>query len=302
VLERFTGEGGHRRLVDALCRQTVVQGDVDVAAELADVVELREYAAGSVLIEQGGDDNDLLLLLVGAVAILVNGREVATRVAEQHVGEMAVVDPKARRAATVVATEATVVGWVSEAAFSALAHRHTRLWRNLACELADRLRQRNELVRQRNEVARVFVGSSRESLEVANAVQAGLATDPFLVTVWTNGVFGPSEFPIEALERVAVESDFAILILGPDDEVLSRDMESLAPRDNVVFELGLFIGAAGRLRVFLLVPHGLEIKIPTDLLGVTPIWYSPDDSVDVSVRLQPACEQLRRAISERGPR
>ena len=59
--------------------------------------------------------------------------------------------------------------------------------------------------------------------------------------LWTDGVFVASQFPIIALEKQVREADFAILVLGPDDKVLSRNERSDAPRDNVILELGLFI-------------------------------------------------------------
>ena len=209
---------------------------------------------------------------------------------------MALVDPKARRSAAVVALEDSVVARIAEPEFSVLANENPIIWKNLSCELADRLRQRNVLVRQRNDVARIFIGSSRESLDIADSLQLGLARDPFIVSVWTNGVFGPSLFPIEALERVAAESHFAILVLGPDNRVISRRHENLAPRDNVILELGLFIGAAGRRRVFLVIPEGLDVKIPTDVLGVTPVKYSTDASLGLA-RFERACSEIRDAVT-----
>ena len=301
MLERFAGDAGARRLAEALRRQSLMHGVGDIASTVAGQTEVVFVDAGAILIEQGSSSDNLYFILVGEFTIMVNGREVARRRAEQHVGEMALIDPKARRSATVIALEDSVVARISERDFATIADGNPNLWKNLSCELANRLRQRNELVRQRNEIARVFIGSSRESLDIANALQLGLARDPFIVTVWTNGVFGPSEFPIEALERVATESDFAILVLGPDDRVISRKRKNFAPRDNVIFELGLFIGAAGRLRVFLLIPEGLDVKIPTDVLGVIPVRYSADTSNNSS-RLERACSEIRSAIVLRGPR
>jgi predicted nucleotide-binding protein len=302
MIERFTGSDGRRVLIDALLSQTLVRGAQDIALDLANAAELVGYEAGNLLIEQSAADNDLYLILSGSFSILVNGREVAQRSAHQHVGEMAVIDPSSRRAASAIALEESVVARITEPSFAEIANRYPELWRGIACELGDRLRQRNELVRQRNPVPRVFIGSSAESLDVANGIQAGLAHDRFIVTVWTNGVFGPSDFSIEALERAAAETDFAIQVLGPDDHVMSRSQGSLAPRDNVILELGLFIGALGRSRVFLLLPEGLDVKIPTDLLGVTPLVYPTGGPGDLSSRLGPCCTQLRSVIVNRGPR
>jgi predicted nucleotide-binding protein len=302
MLDRFSGVEGRRRLRDALSRQSAVHGSLDVAESLAACCELRLIDAGAVLIEQGASDNNICFIVTGSFAIIVNGRELARRHAEQHVGEMALVDPKARRSATVVALEPSVVALVSEPDFAAIADSNPSLWKNLAVELGDRLRQRNTFVRQRNELPHVFVGSSVESLDVANGVQARLARNPFVLSVWTNDVFGPSQFAIEALERVAAESDFAILVLGPDDRVTSRHHQNLVPRDNVILELGLFIGALGHERVFLLTPKSVNIKIPTDVLGVMPVAYSVDTRIDLLKRLKDPCLKLREAISALGPR
>ena len=290
-----------RRVVEAMRRQSLMCGSTEIASTVAQRAEVLFVETGTVLVEQGSFGDDIYFILAGAFTIIVNGREIAQRRAEQHIGEMALIDPKARRSATVVAFEDSVIARISEPEFANIADQNPSLWKNLSCELADRLRQRNDLVLKRNDIPRVFIGSSRESLDIANAVQQGLARDPFIVTVWTNSVFGPSEFPIEALERVALESDFAVLVLGPDDRVISRKHENLAPRDNVVFELGLFIGAAGRRRVFLLIPQGLDVKIPTDILGITPVHYPADASAG-PLRLDHACSEIRTAITLLGPR
>src|SRR5579883_1263794 len=253
MLERFIGSEGRRRLADALARQSTLIGSSESASSLAQCCEVQTLGAGGVILEQGASDNHLYFILSGSFSVLVNGREVARRFAEQHVGEMAMIDPKARRSATVLALEESVVARISEPDFATLATVTPLLWKNLAVELADRLRQRNRLVGMRNDLPHIFLGSSKESLVIADGIQAGLARDPYVVTVWTNGVFGPSQFPIQALERTAQESDFAALVLGPDDHITSRDEENFGPRDNVILELGLFIGAFGHERVFLLV-------------------------------------------------
>jgi predicted nucleotide-binding protein len=97
------------------------------------------------------------------------------------------------------------------------------MWRGLAKELAQRLRQRNQLVRSRNEKPHVFIGSSAESIAVANKIQSGLAHDPFIVQVWTNHVFGASEFSLESLESVVETADFAVLVFSPDDQLIVRE-------------------------------------------------------------------------------
>ncbi len=112
---------------------------------------------------------------------------------------------------------------------------------------------------------RVFIGSSTEDTAIARALHAGLTSfcEPNL---WTFD-FGPSEATIEALEEQLTLNDCAVLIAGASDRVTSRGRDALAPRDNVLFELGLFMGALGRHRCFLPMPSEENIKLPSDLFG-----------------------------------
>lgn len=70
------------------------------------------------------------------------------------------------------------------------------------------------------------------------------------VTVWHQGVFGPSGGSLESLVEMAPTFDFAVLVLTPDDVVTKRDKSKNAPRDNVLLELGLFIGILGEGSLF----------------------------------------------------
>ena len=302
MIGRFSGPQGQRLLTDAIAQQPIVYGNYNLAGKLATLAELVSCDHGCCLIKQNSPENDLYLIITGKFSVTVNGREVAQRKAGEHVGEMALIDPKAHRCASVVASEPSVVAKVTEACFAELAAEHPELWRGLARELGDRLRQRNSLVRQCNERVRLFVGSSTETLQIANAIQAGLAHDAVTVTVWTNHVFGPSKFFLESLEDATQNADFAVLVVGPDDKVTSRGEDLDAPRDNVIFELGLFMGAVGRRRVFIVMPRGGELKIPTDLLGLNPITYALGDPKDLAERIGPVCTELRNVINDLGPR
>ena len=114
MIKRFSGSTGKRVLIDAISQQTVVHGNQDLAAQLADIAEPIAYETGSRLILQNATDNDLYLILTGQFSIQVNGREVARRGAGQHVGEMALIDPKAKRSASVIACEDSVVAKIAE--------------------------------------------------------------------------------------------------------------------------------------------------------------------------------------------
>lgn len=305
MLTRFEGDGGRQCLVAAIRLQQIVGDDEAIAAEIAEVAELLVFGAAtteSVVIRQGASDNDIFLLVTGRVSVQINGREVATRTPGQHVGEMALIDPRAARSATVIATEPTILAKITEPAFSKLAHKYPQLWRRLALELADRLRQRGRFLTPPNEKPAVFIGSSAETLAVARQIQSALAHDPMLVSVWTDGVFRASRAAVESLLEAVRKSDFAVLVLAPEDTVISREVEKMAPRDNCIFELGLFMGALGRERVFIAKPRGEDIKMPSDLLGITPLEYAPGTPDSLPARIAPICTEIRQAVVRLGPK
>ena len=300
MINRFRDAEGHKRLISVLRKQIIIQGNENLSTELASQAEILQFESGDELITQDDVDNDIYFILAGRLAIVVKGREVAIRNSGQHVGEMVLVDPSARRAASVVAIEQTVVAKISEASLRRLADKYPRIWQLIAGELAERLRQRNRLVAATNPRPVVFIGSSKESLPIAEAIQSNLEYDDLIARLWTDGVFGASQFVITELEKQVQEADFAVLVLGPDDEVVSRDEKSDAPRDNVIFELGLFMGALSHERTFMIVPRDSDIKIPTDLLGLIPLSYKPDDSNNLETSLETVCNQLRNIINTAG--
>ena len=148
----------------------------------------------------------------------------------------------------------------------------------------------------------LFVGCSTEALPIARMIQSKFEYDPVVVKAWTDGIFTPSSFPIESLEQVLPTIDFAALILSPDNAVTSRDATTAAPRDNITFELGLFMGALGHSRTFLIYPRGIDMKIPTDLTGITPLTYTQGAEEDLPAAIASACNAMRTTIRSAGPR
>jgi CRP/FNR family transcriptional regulator, cyclic AMP receptor protein len=300
---RFEGDEGRRRLLELLMDQRAVGHDEALARRLADAADIREHAEHEVLILQGDGGNDVAFLLMGSVDILVNEQPVASRSAGEHVGEMAAIDLKAKRSATVRAREAAVAAWVPEAKLAAIAQEHPSLWRGFARMLGDRLRERGRLVRSRNAKPRVFVGSSVEGLAVAQALQKGLSHDPVLVRVWPDDVFAPSSYTANDLLAEAERSDFAVFVIRGDDVTKSRGAEAVSPRDNVIFELGLFMGALGRERTLVVRPRGAGLKVPSDLLGLRALDY--DDTVpppDLAAVLGTVCTEIREVARRLGAR
>ena len=302
MLQRFCGPDGRIQLVEALRLQPIVGDDTTIAEAICECAELAFFRPGSNIIEESGPDNDLYFILAGVVSIRVSGREIAVRTAGQHIGEMALLDPGQPRSAATVADGEVVVARIPAAAFAVLADANPRMWRNAARVLAERLRHRNRFVPPANPRPVMFVGCSTKALPIGRAIQSALEHGPIMVRVWTDDTFKASQFPVESLERELAKVDFAALVLSPDDTVISRDAAAEAPRDNLVFELGLFMGALGHSRTFLLHPRGSGIKIPTDLSGFTPLTYHTGSDVPNSVAVVSACEEMRAAILASGPR
>jgi CRP/FNR family transcriptional regulator, cyclic AMP receptor protein len=267
----------HSHLLEALQRQTIASGDKEVADRLSAVAVIEPFEPGQVLIHQGRTDTDIFLILAGGVIVSPNGRDDTTRSVHNHVGEMATIDPTVRRSATVRASEPTVVARVREEDFSKIANDYPFVWRRLAMELSERLRQRASGVQIRRATSRLFIASSSEALRLAMPLRDKLMSPDLDVKVWTEGIFTPGSTNIEALEEELDRADFAAVLLSPDDRVLSRWRLSKAPRDNLILELGLFIGAIGRRRAIMVYPRAAKLKLPSDLLGVTPIKYSGMD-------------------------
>lgn len=147
---------------------------------------------------------------------------------------------------------------------------------------------------------RAFIGSSVEGLSIAYAVQQNLLHNAE-ITVWDQGVFELSSTTIESLSKALDSNDFGIFVFSPDDTIKMRGSESASVRDNVLFEMGLFIGKLGRERVFFLVPDSDGPNIPTDLLGVTPAKFETkrtDNSMQAATGA--ACHQIRLQIEQLG--
>jgi CRP/FNR family transcriptional regulator, cyclic AMP receptor protein len=268
----------------ALKIQPIFQSNSAAVASVARKCLVESLSKGATIIRQGGKDTDLIFILKGSVEILIRNRNHIVRKAGTHVGEMAAIDPTAKRSATVRAIEATDIARISERDFSKIADRWPNLWRQLALELANRVRDHTQKITSKNLSAQIFIGSSSESMATAGKIKSQLSKKFPKTRVWYQAVFGASETYIESLESESRRSDFALLILSPDDKVFSRGKASKAPRDNVIFELGLFMGAIGRKRTFLVSPHGEKLKLPSDLEGITRVQYTKAN--------------LRKAVSE----
>jgi len=301
ILPRLSGVAGTNKLIEILQATQIVSGDENIAKELVSAGSIEEIRIGKNIIIQGNTDNDIYIIISGKFDIRINERKIASRFPGQTIGEMALIDSVALRSATVEATEKSIVLRITETKFVEIANKYPGIWRRLAVELAARLRQRNAYVKQPRSQPVIFIASSSEGLEVAQRIKKKFDVDPFITNIWTDGVFKPSSTAIEDLVNSLENSDYAIIVITPDDIVTSRSITKSSPRDNVLFEFGLFIGSLGRERTFFIHEKGLDIKIPSDLLGVNGIIYNPGKKNSINQRITPCIEIIRKRINELGP-
>ena len=153
----------------------------------------------------------------------------------------------------------------------------------------------------------LFIGSSVESLPVADALQAQLsyAAD---VNVWNQGVFGLGQYALEALLQAIKEFDFGVFIFAADDTIEMRGSRYLVARDNVVLELGMFAGTLGRQRTFIVLQRTAEpIHLPSDLHGITSAIFDwaagqsfTNNNMKLSGAIGPAAQAIRVAMDRVG--
>jgi len=141
---------------------------------------------------------------------------------------------------------------------------------------------------------RIFLGSSGKQEKLLQALTRGLE-DVAQVEPWTTS-FNPGTTTLERLLELAHQVDFAAFVFAHDDwttqdpKASSSEDGQASPRDNVVFEAGLFGGTLGMRRTFIL--HAQGAKLPSDLFGLTCIRYEGTTPAEIRVLNQ----KLRKAI------
>jgi hypothetical protein len=146
---------------------------------------------------------------------------------------------------------------------------------------------------------RIFLGSSGMQEKLMQALTRGLE-EVAHVDPWTTS-FNPGTTTLSRLLELTHEVDFAAFAFARDDWTTpslpaspSPGSGQASPRDNVVFEAGLFGGVLGMRRTFIL--HASGTKLPSDLLGLTCIRYGETTPSEMRVINQ----KLRKAIESEG--
>jgi hypothetical protein len=147
------------------------------------------------------------------------------------------------------------------------------------------------------------VGSSREAHRAAQAL-ANRLREVASPKVWPQ-VFTLSQTTIESLVKEAPTFDFAVFILSGEDFRRSRGVKARVPRDNIIFEIGLFMGVLGRDRVFLVKRSDVKVDLPSDFLGITTADYnepSTNSTLDWDSELGFASSRISDVIERLGTR
>ena len=129
----------------------------------------------------------------------------------------------------------------------------------------------------------LIIFSSSEQLPLANKMQQIFYQKGVTCKVWEDDFFKPSTYTLENFKNLTNEYRKAIVILGKDDCIKSRGKQYLAPRDNVLLELGICIGSLQLKNTFIVYPEG--VKFPSDLFGVTSVSFSDSGKVDLIAKV-----------------
>ncbi len=282
-MNKMPGNYNARELEQALLDQSICCHNREIAKWFVEQgIREEKVKKGTILIrENDTDDRDLFCITAGRFAIDVGGNIVQYREKHIHIGEMAMI-LKDGRTATAQAVEDSIVIRIPEELMWKAYKQFPEIWEPIAKTLCDRLHQRRKFFRVRNDIPRVFIGSSGASLRVAKKLSAllkkqlvGLA----IIEVWEEPqIFTPSAVIINRLTEKAKNSDFGIFIFAADDKTNIKGNDNAVPRDNVIFEGGMFTATCGLSRTFFVCEKGKDLHIPTDLAGVTYLDFSRDVS------------------------
>ncbi len=140
---------------------------------------------------------------------------------------------------------------------------------------------------------RVFIGSSKEGISIANIVKEYFETE-YECFLWTDDIFKYNDNFLETLMKEASLFDFGFMIFTKDDIIKSRGVSTTTARDNVIFEYGLFLGRLGRDKAYVI--KDVNIKLPTDLLGISLADF---DSDNLNESLTKSLKKLKLEIQEK---
>lgn len=153
---------------------------------------------------------------------------------------------------------------------------------------------------------KIFVGSSSESARYAENICLNLNQSTEFsnleVICWRNShLFKAAHYTLEDLLNSLNEMSFGIFVFSPDDLTEIRNQKHYTTRDNVLLEVGMYIGVLGRERTFILVPKNpsneFDLHIPSDLTGITTIFYNYNKNErNIANAVRDACTEIKNNL------
>lgn len=147
---------------------------------------------------------------------------------------------------------------------------------------------------------RVFIASASESEEVVNEIKRQLEESGTadVIPWFQQGVFESGDFILDALLDRSKCYDFAVIVYEGIDRSTSRGVFKMSARDNVVFELGMFLERLGKRRTIVVVNKTADLKMPEDISGWLTTTYRKSQQKSLADSLKPACEQIIARINQ----
>lgn len=139
-----------------------------------------------------------------------------------------------------------------------------------------------------NESSVIFIASSTFGKPLASEIKKRIVKKNPAITCncWWD-VIPPSENTLPAILGQCKTSDFFIAILTADDLIIKNNEKDSIPRDNCIFEIGLFMGALGAepYRCFLLTHNIKKEALPSDIRDLNQLSLDGPNPSKVSTWL-----------------
>lgn len=113
---------------------------------------------------------------------------------------------------------------------------------------------------------KIFIASAGESKSLAKVIAQKLADSNYHPLRWWEE-FPTGSVTLDRLKELALSVDGAVFLCTSVDQTWSKDELHHTPRDNVLFEFGLFVGALGRQKAIIIADD--MAKLPSDFAAIT---------------------------------
>lgn len=293
---------GTLNLEESLKEQKLLRdlGNIDVIIpEIIKCIKVFTLSSGEEI--HGENDlgkNSLYFIFLGKCLGLKNNNKVTSLEPGEFFGEFPILDHKLTYKVSAQADGDSCFGEIAETDLIDLGKKYPNIWFNMARILAERLREQNNKFYNKpvNEIPRLFIGSSSKATDVAKALKKLLKSEKLAPEIWNEKTFNKlGASYLNRLEVAVDEFDFGVFIFNNDDNITSRKKKEKTTRDNVIFELGMFLGKHSRKRAYVLWPEDLNVRILSDFSGIIVAKYKSKGS-DLETALIPAAKQILDSI------